>query len=302
MTSSLPAIPPSQRSATSFIWLSIVTAVATIALKLYAWQLTGSVSLLSDGLESFVNLAGALFALSMIIVASTPPDAEHPFGHSKAEYFSSGFEGTLIFIAAGLILWNAIPRLFSPEPLESLGIGLWFTAASTVLNFTVSRVLMRAAQRLHSVALEADARHLMTDVWTSVGVIAGLICVALTGWLWMDAVIAIAVALHILVEGFKLMRGSVDGLMDRALDAAELSQIEQILASYAGRQVEYAELRTRRAGTDRFVEVKIRVPGHWQVDEAHALLDDIELRIAQEVHGAHTITHLEPLGAHSTAA
>ena len=292
----------SRHSAIPYIWLSIVTAIATISLKLYAWQVTGSVGLLSDGLESFVNLASALFALGMIVIATAPPDDDHPFGHSKAEYFSSGFEGTMIFIAAGAILWNAIPRLFAPQPLESLGIGLWFSAASTVLNFVVSRVLMNAARRLHSVALEADARHLMTDVWTSVGVVLGLICVAFTGWLWLDAVIAIGVALHILKEGFSLMRGAVDGLMDHALDADELATIETILNSYASRQVAYADLRTRRAGMARFVEVKIRVPGTWQVDEAHALLTDIEQRIERDVHGAHTSTHLEPLGGHGHLA
>lgn len=281
-------------SAKRYIWLSVAAAITTIILKFAAWWLSDSVGLLSDALESFVNLAGALFALSMLNVANTPPDPEHPFGHNKAEYFSSGFEGTLIFIAAASILVTAIPRLIHPQPLESLGIGMWFSVASTVVNFFVSRVLARAARRLHSVVLEADAAHLMTDVWTSIGVLLGLIAFMVTGWLWLDAVIAIAVALHILSEGWKLMRGAINGLMDPALDHDEVTQIERILGSYAERNIVYANLKTRRAGTQRFVSVTVMVPGEWTVEGAHQLLDEIEERIAHEVHGAQTFTHLEP--------
>lgn len=286
--------PHPAQSAITFIWLSVAASIATIALKFIAWWLSGSVGLLSDAMESFVNLAGALFALFMLHIASTPADEDHPFGHSKAEYFSSGFEGTLIFIAAASILYAAIPRLLSPKPLESLGIGLWFSVASTILNFVVSRVLRKAGQRLQSVALEADAAHLMTDVWTSIGVIGALLGVMLTGFDWLDALIAIAVAIHILTEGWRLMRTSVDGLMDRALSPAEITHVQSILADYSQQDVMYRDLRTRRAGAERFVTVAIMVPGDWTVEHAHNLLDEIEERISRALHGAHTSTHLEP--------
>ncbi|WP_157288290.1 cation diffusion facilitator family transporter [Uliginosibacterium gangwonense] len=282
------------RSAITFIWLSVAASIATIVLKFIAWWLSGSVGLLSDAMESFVNLAGALFALFMLHIASSPADEDHPFGHSKAEYFSSGFEGTLIFIAAASILYAALPRLFAPQPLQSIGIGLWFSIASTILNYVVSRVLYKAGQRLHSVALEADAAHLMTDVWTSVGVIGALLAVMLTGWIWLDAVIAIMVAIHILTEGWRLMRASVDGLMDRALAPDEIAHVQSILADYSKQDVIYRDLRTRRAGAERFVSVAIMVPGDWTVERAHNLLDEIEERISQALHNAHTSTHLEP--------
>ncbi|MDP5240678.1 cation diffusion facilitator family transporter [Uliginosibacterium sp. 31-16] len=281
--------------AIAWIHLSVAAAVATIVLKFLAWWFSGSVSLLSDAMESFVNLAGAVFALVMLKVAAEPPDAEHPWGHNKAEYFSSGFEGSLIFIAAAAILWAAIPRLLHPQPLEELGIGLWFSGASTAINFFTALALRHAGKRLHSVVLEADAAHLMTDVWTSVGVVGGLLGYLLTGWLWLDAVIAILVALHILSEGWKLMRGAVGGLMDQAMNEDEIQQIKQILRSYAGQNVHYRYLRTRRAGTRRFAHVNILVPGDWTVERAHELLDEIEARIATEVYGTQTTTHLEPV-------
>jgi cation diffusion facilitator family transporter len=275
--------------------LSIAVALATITLKLIAWQISGSVGLLSDALESFVNLAGALFALAMLQIANEPADEGHPFGHSKAEYFSSGFEGTLIFAAAGAILWTAVPRLLHPEALESLGIGLWFSAASTALNLAVSLALTKAAKRLRSVALDADARHLMTDVWTSVGVIIALIAVGLTGWNWLDPLIAIGVAIHILFEGWHLMRGSAAGLMDEALPPEDVVRIQALLNEYADRGISYAELKTRGAGSQRFVHLNVLVPGDWRVDKAHDLLDEIEARIAELIHDAHVTTHLEPL-------
>ncbi|MDO6385098.1 MULTISPECIES: cation diffusion facilitator family transporter [unclassified Uliginosibacterium] len=292
---SAPAADKPAPDAFRYIYLSVAAALATIVLKFLAWWLSGSVSLLSDAMESFVNLAGAVFALVMLKVAAEPPDAGHPWGHSKAEYFSSGFEGGLIFIAAAAILWAAIPRLFAPQPLESLGIGLWFSAASTAINFFTAHTLKRAGKRLHSIALEADSAHLMTDVWTSVGVVAGLIGVMLTGWLWLDAVIAVLVALHILSEGARLMQASVSGLMDHAMDEAEIEQIRQILRCYTARNVHYRHLLTRRAGTRRFAHVDILVPGDWSVETAHTLLDEIEARIASEVHGTQTTTHLEPV-------
>lgn len=284
-----------QREAMRYIRLSVGAAVLTIALKFIAWKLSGSVSLLSDAMESFVNLAGASFALFMLKLAAEPPDADHPWGHNKAEYFSSGFEGGLIFLAAAAILWAAVPRLFAPRELEALGTGLWFSAGSTLLNLIVAQLLRRAGRRLHSVVLEADAAHLMTDVWTTVGVVAGLLGVLLTGWLWLDAVIAILVALHILSEGARLMAGAFDGLMDKALADHEVGRIEAILASYAPQSVSYRKLRTRRAGTRRFAHVDILVPGDWTVEHAHELLDEIEARIAAEVDNTQATTHLEPV-------
>lgn len=283
------------QEAKRYIKISIAASIATILLKLLAWYVSGSVGLLSDALESFVNLAGAGFALIMITIAHEPPDSEHPFGHTKAEYFSSGFEGTLIFIAAAAILYAAIPRLLHPAPLDSLGIGLWFSAASTALNLSVAILLKRAAQRLRSIALEADSRHLMTDVWTSIGVISGLIAVAISGWLWLDALIAIGVALHILIEGSKLMRASVDGLMDKALPTDELEKIKALLNAYATQGAHYSELKTRLAGSQRFVHLNVLVPGNWQVEKAHDLLDDIESKISQALEGCVVTTHLEPL-------
>lgn len=283
-----------RNEARGYIWLSILAALATITLKLLAWYLSGSVGLLSDALESFVNLAGAAFALTMLGIARTPPDDDHPFGHSKAEYFSSGFEGMLICCAAVGILVTAIPRLIQPQPLEALSIGLWFSAASTVLNFIVARVLAGAARRLRSVALEGDSRHLMTDVWTSVGVIAGLIAVQLTGWLVLDALIALAVACHILLEGWRLMHDAVQGLMDQALPAEELAQIDAVLKEFSARGLQFSGLMTRRAGSQQFVHMNVLVPGHWRVDEAHVLLDEIEARVSIAAGGAHTTTHLEP--------
>jgi len=278
-----------------YMRLSIFAALATISLKLVAWWVSGSVGLLSDALESFVNLAGAMFALLMIQIANEPPDASHPFGHSKAEYFSSGFEGTMIFVAAVAILWSAAPRILHPQPLEALGMGLWFSAASTALNLGVSLTLSRASRRLRSVALEADARHLMADVWTSVGVIMALIAVTLTGWTWLDPLIAVAVAIHILFEGWRLMRGAADGLMDQALPVADVANIESLLDEYAVRGVHYAGLKTRMAGSQRFVHLNVLVPGDWRVDQSHELLDEIEARVSAVLGEAQVTTHLEPL-------
>lgn len=285
--------PP--RRAITYIWLSVFASIATIVLKLVAWQVSGSVGLLSDAMESFVNLAGALFALFMLRVASIPADEDHPFGHSKAEYFSSGFEGSLIFIAAASILYAAIPRLLAPQALTALGEGLWFSAASTMLNLVVSLVLRRAGRQLRSIALEADATHLMTDVWTSVGVIGALFAIMFTGWLWMDALIAILVALHILFEGWRLMCTAVDGLMDRALAPDDIACVQAILRSYSQDSVSYRDLRTRGAGAERFVSVSVLVPGDWTVERAHNLLDEIEAKIAEKIPGARVDTHLEPV-------
>lgn len=278
-----------------FAWLSIAAAVFTIALKTLAWWITGSVGLLSDALESFVNLAGASFALWMILVTQAPPDRQHPFGHGKAEYFSSGFEGILIFGAAFAIIWAALERLLAPQPLESPGWGLAWSAAATGINFAVARVLAQAGERFNSIALRADSRHLMTDVWTSFGVIAGVALVAWTGWLRLDPLIAIVVGLNITREAWHLMRESVDGLMDRSLDRDAIARAGRVLAGFKPRGVAFEGLRTRRAGASAFVQVVVRVPGDWTVRDGHALLDEIEAALVAELPGVEVTTHLEPM-------
>lgn len=284
-----------------FAWLSIAAAVATITLKAIAWWLTGSVGLLSDALESFVNLAGASFALWMIVIAARPPDDDHPFGHAKAEYFSSGFEGILIFGAAAAIIWAAAGRLLAPQPLEALGPGLAVSAVATAINLGVAIALRRAAARFRSIALEADARHLMTDVVTSVGVMVGVGTVALTGWLVLDPLIAIAVGLNILIEGARLVRASVDGLMDRSLDEAELARLRGALDALAPRGAAWRGLRTRRAGSHAWIDVVVLVPGDWSVDAAHALADELEATLGAIVAHASVVTHLEPIGVDTPA-
>lgn len=277
-----------------FAWLSIVTAVITIALKTWAWWLTGSVGLLSDALESLVNLAGAGFALWMILITHAPADDRHHFGHGKAEYFSSAFEGVLIFVAALAIIATALQRLYTPQPLESIGLGLAVSLLSTAINFAVATVLGKAGKRLHSIALTADSKHLMTDVWTSVGVVGGILVVALTGWLRLDALVAIAVGIHILSEGYHLVRASIDGMMDSALDEESLDGIRTILDEFAGRGVTYKNLKTRRAGTESFVQLDVLVPRDWSVGQGHDVLDEIEDRLAAILPRASIVTHLEP--------
>ncbi|OGA14453.1 MAG: cation transporter [Betaproteobacteria bacterium RIFCSPLOWO2_02_FULL_63_19] len=277
-----------------FAWLSIVAAIVTISLKMFAWWVTGSVSLLADALESLVNLAGATFALWMILITRAPADAEHPFGHGKAEYFAGGFEGVLILGAAGAIVVTAVQRLLDPQPLQAIGLGLVFSMVSTAINFAVAVTLRKAGARLNSFALEADSRHLMTDVWTSLGVAAGLIVFAVSGWQWIDPVIAIAVGLHILHEGYRLVSGAVHGMMDSALVEDRLAGIACVLDAFAERDVAYKNLKTRRAGTVSFIQVDILVPRHWTVGQGHELLDEIELRLAEIVPDANIVTHLEP--------
>lgn len=275
-----------------YAWISIVASLLTIGLKTFAWWITGSVGLLSDAMESLVNLAGACFALWMLLIARTPPDERHPWGHSKAEYFSSGFEGTLIFVAALAIAATAIPRLLHPLPLEDVGEGLVFSLVSTAINFLTARALTRGAQRLGAIALDADARHLMTDVWTTVGVIVGVLLVPLTGELWLDPLIALLVAAHILKEGWLLMRGAVGGLMDEAMPEEEIRRIEAVLS--ANGEARWQKLLTRRAGQRRFVHVELLVSPDWSVARAHALADQIEEAIARELPGTKVTTHIEP--------
>lgn len=277
-----------------FAWLSIATAIITISLKTCAWWLTGSVGLLSDAMESLVNLAGAGFALWMILVTHAPADDRHHFGHGKAEYFSSAFEGVLIFIAALAIIATAVPRLITPQPLESIGLGLAVSMLSTAINFAVALVLRKAGKRFNSIALEADSKHLMTDVWTSVGVVGGIMMVAVTGWLRLDAIVAITVGIHILIEGHRLIRASVDGMMDAAMDEESLATIRATLDDFAGRDVSYKNLKTRRAGVESFIQVDVMVPRDWSVGQGHDMLDEIESRLTAALPHASVVTHLEP--------
>jgi cation diffusion facilitator family transporter len=282
------------RNLVRYAWLSIGAAVATIALKGLAWWLTGSVGLLSDALESFVNLAAALFTLFILSVAALPPDDEHAYGYSKAEYFSSGFEGTLILVAAVLIAIAAVQRLLHPQPIESVGLGLVVSAVASAVNFAVARVLLAAARRFRSIALEADAHHLLTDVWTSAGVIVGVAAVAATGWLWLDSALALAVAANITLWGIKLVRRSVFGLLDRALPEAERGAIDRALDEFRAAGVEFHALRTREAAGRSFVSMHVLVPGEWSVQRGHDVLEEVEARVGAAVPGAIVFTHLEP--------
>lgn len=286
----------SSPSLTRYAWLSIAAAVSTILLKGVAWQLTGSVGLLSDAIESFVNLAGALMALWMLTLAAQPADAAHPHGHGKAEYFSSAFEGFLIVLAAFSIGYAAIMRLLEPQPLEAVGVGLVVSVIASIINFATAGVLMRVGKKHNSITLEADAHHLMTDVWTSAGVIAGVGLVAWSGWLWLDPVIALLVAANIVWTGYQLMRRSADGLMDHALPAEKLEKIDRLLASYREKGLEFHALRTRQAGSRAFVTLHVLVPGHWSVQEGHDWAGRIEADIRKTLEYADVTTHLEPIG------
>lgn len=286
----------SPASLTHFAWLSILAAVVTILLKGTAWWLTGSVGLLSDALESFVNLAGALMALAMLALASRPADDDHAYGHGKAEYFSSGFEGGLILIAAASIAWAAVDRLIHPQPLERLGIGLAVSVVAALVNLGTSLVLMRAARQHESITLRASAHHLLTDVWTSAGVVVAVGLVALTGWLWLDPVVALAVAANIVWTGVRIVRSSIDGLMDRALPEAEIAALRKVLDRYTGPHMRYHALRTRQSGRRRFVSVHVLVPGIWSVGEGHRLLEHLEADLRAALPNTSVFTHLEPLG------
>jgi cation diffusion facilitator family transporter len=284
------------RSALSrFAWLSIAAALATMAMKTAAFLLTGSVGLLSDALESGVNLAGALMALAMLTIAARPEDEEHAYGHSKAEYFASGVEGTLILGAAATIAWEAAHRLSAPHRLEQLGGGLAVSVAASLVNLGVALVLRRAGVRGRSITLTANANHLLADVWTSAGVLAGVGAVALTGWQWLDPVVAVVVAANIVWTGGRIVRESVLGLMDTALPAAEVEALRRVLDAYAADGVQYHALRTRQSGARRFVAVHVLVPGDWTVHHGHQLLERIEADIRGVLPSANVLTHLESL-------
>jgi cation diffusion facilitator family transporter len=278
-----------------YAWLSILAALSTILLKGVAWWLTGSVGLLSDAIESFVNLAGAVMALWMLSVAAQPADEDHPHGHGKAEYFSSAFEGFLILLAAGSIAYTAIDRLIHPQALEAVRLGILVSIVASAINFATAGVLQRAGREHHSITLQADAQHLMTDVWTSAGVILGVGLVWLTGWYWLDPAVALLVAANIVWTGWQLMHRSASGLMDAALPRPLVAEIETRLASYAVEGIGYHALRTRQAGQRSFISLHVLVPGHWTIQQGHDWVERIEADLRGMVPNAHVTTHLEPI-------
>ena len=279
----------------SYLKLSVAVALATMGLKTAAWWLTGSVGLLSDALESLVNLAGAMFALMMVTVAAQPPDEDHPYGHHKAEYFSSGFEGVLILVAALAIIWAAVQRLMAPQPLEALGLGLGLSVLSSVLNGALAYAMLRKAREHRSMALEADARHLFTDVWTSAGVVLGLLAVQATGWLWLDGAIAIALAANIAREGVMLVWRSADGLMDRALEPEVRAEIERTLDGFRHQAIRFDHVTTRRAGQRRFVDLHMHMPSSWTLGRAAAVRTSVEQALMSAVPGLRASIQLLPM-------
>jgi len=275
--------------------LSIATSLATIALKFGAYFLTGSVSLWSDALESLVNLAAGLVALGALIVAEQPADDRHRYGHDKAEYFSSGVEGALILVAAVSIIWSAGQRLIEPQPLSRLGSGILVAFLAGAMNFATARIMLKVARQHDSITIEADAKHLLTDVWTSVGIIAGLLIVtARPQWTILDPLMAIAVGIHIIVTGVSLLRRSADGLMDVALPPNEIGKAEALIAAELPAEASFHALRTRKAGARRFLEFHVLVPGTMNVADSHALCDRIEAALTGHLPKAHITIHVEP--------
>lgn len=274
--------------------LSVAAAVIVIATKTLAWRVTGSVGLLSDAMESFVNLASALFALAMVTIAARPADDDHPFGHTKAEYFASGFEGLLIAGAAVAIAWVATLRFVNPRPLEGLGLGLALTAASSALNGALAWKMMAASRQHRSIVLEADARHLYADVWTSAGVVVGLVLVHLTGWLWIDPAVAVLVAANIVREGARVVWGSIEGLMDKAVEPEVQARIDRTLARFAEATVRFDDMVTRRAGSRRFLDMHMHVPATWTLGRAAALRGEVEQALMTEVEGLRASIQLLP--------
>ena len=280
--------------------VSVVVALLTIVLKTLAWWVTGSVGLLSDALEAFVNLAGAMFALAMVTVAERPADVEHPYGHHKAEYFSSGFEGILIVGASMAIVWASVQRLLHPQPLEQLGWGMALSMLSTGLNGLLALAMFRTARRHRAVALEGDARHLVTDVWTSVGVVIGLIAAQATGWLWLDPLVGIGVALNILYEGGALVWRAAQGLMDEAVEQELIDQIEAVLLRHSQASadvVRFDSLMSRRAGMRSYVQLHMHVPAGWTLGRAAQARAAVESELMDTVPGLHATIELLPVGA-----
>ncbi len=280
---------------TKFAWLSIAAAVITIGLKSVAYLLTGSVGLLSDAVESLVNLVAATMALAMLIVAARPADKGHPYGHSKAEYFASSVEGILILLAAVSIGVAAVHRIMKPRPVEQASVGLAIAVAASAINFAVARVLLHVGKTSNSITLEADAHHLMTDVWTSVAVIVGVAAVALTDWQLLDPLVALAVAANIIRTGYHLMQRSVAGLMDAALPPEENDKLQQVLNKYREQGILFHAVRTRQAAGRRFVSIHVLVPGRWSTHKAHHVVEDIEADIRSVLAGVVIFSHLEPV-------
>ncbi|NQU29296.1 MAG: cation transporter [Anaerolineae bacterium] len=282
-------------SLTRYAWLSIAAALITIALKAGAYVLTGSVGLLSDAIESIVNLFAAIMALSMLTIAARPADESHAYGHGKAEYFSSNMEGILILVAAVGIMVTAVERIINPREIEQVGIGLAVSVVATLVNFVVARVLLKAGKQYGSITLEADSHHLMTDVWTSIGVLVGVGAAGLTGWSILDPIIALAVSVNIIYTGMQLIRRSVEGLMDASLSKDEMQAVEDVLAKYREQGIDFHALRTRQAGARHFISVHVLVPGKLTVHDAHHIAEDIENEIRAVVQNSVAFTHLEPI-------
>ena len=285
----------SDRNPVFYAWLSLATSAVTIVLKFAAYWLTGSVGLLSDAVEALVNIAAALLALAVLTYSSHAPDREHNFGHEKAQYFSSGIEGGLIFVAAGAIVWSAVPRLVHPQPIEQVGLGLTLSVLAALANAGCAWVMLRAARAHRSITLEADARHLLTDVWTTLGVFVGVLLVQATGWLSLDPLIALAVAIQILWTGAHLMVRSFEGLMDRAMPEEDLAVIREVLGNLRKEGGEYHALRTRVAGAKSFANVHVLVPGNMSVQAGHDLVERLEAEVREKLPHVELLTHLEPL-------
>ena len=283
-----------ERPLTHFALLSVAAAVVTFLLKFVAWRLTGSVGLLSDALESLANLAAALIALASIAVAVQPEDEEHAFGHSKAEYFAAGIEGALILLAAAAIGWTAVERFFSPQALTAPAAGIAVSISASLVNLVVARVLMKVGIKRRSVALEADAKHLMTDVWTSAVVVLAVTLVALTGWWWLDPLLGLLLAFHIIATGVKLVRESLLGLMDSGLPSADMDAIRGALAKFSAEGVQYHALRTRRAAALKFMSVHLLMPGAWTISRGHDIAERLENDLRKIVPGLIVFTHMEP--------
>ncbi|HYN40820.1 MAG TPA: cation diffusion facilitator family transporter [Thermoanaerobaculia bacterium] len=285
---------PQPAAAQRFALLSIAAAIVTIGMKTTAWKLTGSVGLLSDAVESIVNLLAALVAFWALRVAAQPPDAEHPFGHSKAEYLASAFEGIAILGAAIAIAMTAWKRIADPQPLENVGLGLAVAVGAAAVNGVVAFVLLRAGRRLDSITLRSDAHHLMTDVWTSGGVLVGILIVKLTGWLVLDPIVALAVATNIVWMAAKILLETAQGLLDRTIPAAEQKQLDDVLAKFRGDGVEVHAVRARQAGPVRFIDMHVLVPGSWSVQRGHDLCEGIESGVKSLFPRSSVLTHLEP--------
>lgn len=306
MSTTVPAPTSSWYTPRSLLRIAVVVALVTIVLKMLAWQLTGSVGLLSDALESFVNLAGAMFALVMVTIAERPADADHPYGHHKAEYFSAGFEGLLVVGASMAIIWASVNRWMHPQPIERLDWGLGLSLVSTALNGGLAWVMFRSARLYRSIALEGDAKHLVTDVYTSIGVVLGLALAALTGWVWLDAAVGLLVGLNILWHGGQLVWRSSQGLMDVAVEPAQLQTIEAILAQQTAavqaatdEHIVFDSLSTRQAGARSFVDLHLHVPGSWSLFQAARWRDQTEAALMTAVPGLHARIELLPQGTHT---